>query len=145
MSEGILFHKENIKFRLNNRTELSEWLNTAVRYYSYQIIAINYIFCSDKYLLKINKQYLNHNYFTDIITFNNSADKKYLEADIFISLDRVKANSLKYKTTLNDELHRVMIHGALHLAGCSDKGKSQQARMRKAEDLWLGKRKFIQK
>jgi probable rRNA maturation factor len=145
MGVGILFHKENIKFRLNNQTELRNWLIATLQYYGFNVISINYIFCSDKYLLKINKQFLKHNYFTDIITFDNSTDKRKLEADIFISVDRVKENSKKYKISFSDELHRVMVHGALHLAGFNDKSISQQTKMRKAEDLWLSKRSFLQK
>jgi probable rRNA maturation factor len=145
MSEGILFHKENVKFRLNYQKELRSWIKAVLIHYGYRANTINYIFCSDKYLLKINKQYLKHNYFTDIITFNNSTERKKPEADIFISVDRIKENALRYNTTFPDELHRVIIHGALHLAGFNDKTKAQQLRMREAEDLWLGKRKFVQK
>jgi len=145
MSEDILFHKEIVKFRLTHQTELRDWIKSVLKFYGYQVNRVNYIFCSDKYLLKINKKYLNHNYFTDIITFDNSIKRKNVEADIFISIDRVKDNAARYKTTFRDELHRVIIHGALHLTGFNDKTKSQQSKMRKAEDLWLSKRKFAQK
>ena len=145
VSSKIQFHKENVQFRLNKQAELKSWIYAAIKAHGYSVLSINYVFCSDKYLLKMNKQYLHHNYYTDIITFNNSSEAKKLEADIFISIDRVKENGEKFKTIFNDELHRVMIHGALHLVGYNDKNKSGQAKMREAEDYWLGKRKFLQK
>ena len=88
----------------------------------------------------MNKEYLQHNYFTDIITFDNSTEKKTVEGDIFISVDMVMSNSKKFKTTFQDELHRVMIHGVLHLLGYSDKNPKAQATMRKMEDRWLERR-----
>jgi probable rRNA maturation factor len=145
MSFGITYFKQGVRFRLTHQAEVIRWIGMALKNYGYRIEGVSYIFCSDEYLLELNKQYLNHDYFTDIITFNNSSSKKNLEADIFISIDRVKENAEKYKTGFTNELHRVMIHGALHLAGFNDKNTAQQNKMRKAEDLWLGKRKFLQK
>lgn len=103
---------------------------------------INYIFCSDRYLLKMNKDYLSHNYYTDIITFDNSTSQGKVEADIFISSDRVRANAETFKSNFRDELHRVMIHGALHLMGFKDKNAKDEKAMRKAEEFWLAKRRF---
>jgi probable rRNA maturation factor len=142
VNHPIHFHKENVHFRLTKQEELKKWIASAIKSYGYSMQVINYIFCSDKYLLKINQQYLKHNYFTDIITFNNSSEEKKLEADIFISIDRVKANAVQYKTTFNDELHRVMIHGALHLVGFDDKKSSKQAEMSMEEDKWLARWNF---
>jgi rRNA maturation RNase YbeY len=90
----------------------------------------------------MNKKFLHHNYFTDIITFDNSSEPGKTEADIFISIDRVQANAKKFKTPFKDELHRVMIHGALHLIGFDDKNAANKKKMRQAEDLWLAKRSF---
>jgi rRNA maturation RNase YbeY len=141
----INLFKQEVQLRLIHQQDLMQWIHSALKKYGYSVENINYIFCTDKYLLKLNKKYLGHNYFTDVITFNNSAEKKKLEADIFISIDRIRDNAKKYNTSFTDELHRVMIHGALHLAGFNDKNAVQQKKMREAEDLWLGKRKFLQK
>jgi probable rRNA maturation factor len=136
----IHFFKEKISFRLTNSAELQKWISLAVKHHKFKIEQINFIFCSDKKLLVLNKKFLKHNYFTDIITFDNSTEKKKIEADIFISVERVTANSKKFKTTFKDELHRVIIHGVLHLLGYSDKTKKDVEKMRGAENFWLGKR-----
>ena len=128
---------------MNNSEELKKWIESAVNKNKFNIETINYIFCSDKYLLKLNKQFLNHNYFTDIITFNNSTEKKKLNADIYISVDRVKANAKRFDVTFRDELHRILVHGILHLTGFDDKNEKYRAEMRRAEDLWLMNRAFL--
>ncbi|MBX9850756.1 MAG: rRNA maturation RNase YbeY [Cytophagaceae bacterium] len=134
---SILFHKEDIRFRLNQAEKLKAALVKISRKEGFKIKGINYVFCSDAYLKKINKEYLNHNYFTDIITFDNSEEKGILEADIFISIERVKENALLFKTSFPSELKRVMIHGLLHLCGYGDKTIPQQKEMRKKEDSYL--------
>ncbi len=121
---------------------LKKWILLAFKENETAVLGINYIFCSDKYLLKLNKEYLGHNYFTDIITFDNSKEKGTAEADVFISSDRVMANAKKFKSTFRDELHRVMIHGALHLMGYDDKTPKAEKAMRQAEEYWLRKRSF---
>lgn len=99
---------------------------------------INIVFCSDAYLLSINKSFLNHNYYTDIITFDLSEHKKApIHAEIYISIDRVKENSITHKSTLKTEIHRVIFHGFLHLIGYKDKTKSQKLIMRKEEEKLL--------
>ena len=138
----IHFFKEDVKFRLLHSNELKQWIFKAFKSNKKNIQQINYIFCSDQYLLQMNKQYLKHNYFTDIITFDNSSDPKKKEADIFISIDRVKANAKAFKIPFKDELHRVMIHGALHLIGYDDKKPENKKKMKRAEDAWLEKRGF---
>lgn len=139
---SIHFFKEDIRFRLLHKTELCKWIIRAVQNHSFQLSELNFIFCSDKYLLQLNKKYLNHNYYTDIITFDNSLEKKKISGDIFISVDRVKANAEKFKTTFKDELHRVIIHGVLHLLGFNDKSEKDKRVMKRMEDEWLSKRKF---
>lgn len=141
-TSSIQFFKEDVSFRLMNAEALKKWILLAFKKNETAVIGINYIFCSDKYLLKLNKEYLGHNYFTDIITFDNSKEKGTVEADIFISSERVAANAKKFKTGFRDELHRVMIHGALHLMGYDDKTTKAEKAMRQAEDYWLGKRGF---
>lgn len=101
--------------------------------------ALSYIFCSDKYLQEINNQYLKHRTFTDIITFNYGAEEG-IEGDIFISINRVKENANKFKSDFDTELHRVIIHGVLHLIGYNDKTKTEKALMREKEDTYLSLR-----
>jgi len=90
----------------------------------------------------MNKKFLDHHFFTDIITFDNSTEPGKIESDIFISIDRVQENARKFNTLFKDELHRVMIHGALHLIGYDDKKPANKKKMQSAEDAWLEKRRF---
>jgi len=138
----IYFFKEGVSFRLLSQAAVKSWILKAFKENNNTVRDINYIFCSDKYLLKLNKEYLGHNYFTDIITFDNSTEQGMVEADIFISSERVLANAKKFGGTFKDELHRVMIHGALHLMGYKDKNARDEKAMRQAEAYWLGKRRF---
>src|ERR1041385_565742 len=103
----INFFKEKVAFRLSHQRELRQWIAGVVKSKNFELVQINYIFCNDAYLLKLNKDYLHHTTYTDIITFNNSGEKKKIEADIFISYERVKFNAGNYGTTIEDELHRV--------------------------------------
>ncbi len=100
---------------------------------------INYIFCSDNYILQINRQYLHHDYYTDIITFNY-CENNIVSGDIFISVDTVKTNAKEYNQNLENELHRVIIHGVLHLLGYNDKTETELFEMRQKEDFYLNLR-----
>ena len=102
-----------------------------------QFESLDYIFCSDEYLLEINQTYLKHDDLTDIITFNLSDGGEILKGEIYISVERVLDNSILFNTTFRDELARVVFHGALHLCGYKDKGKKEQVEMRKKEDFYL--------
>ena len=139
---SIFFFKESIKFRLSKRKQLMDWILEIIKKEGYSLSNINFIFCTDSSLRKINKKYLDHDYFTDIITFDNSVLKKTIEGDIFISIDRVIINSKKFTSSFNDELHRVMAHGVLHLIGYGDKTKSQKTVMKTREDFWLKRKTF---
>ncbi len=97
---------------------------------------LSFIFCSDNYLLEMNKNYLNHDYYTDVITFDY-CENDIVSGDIFISIDRIKENAKIYKTTFQNELHRIMIHGVLHLVGYSDKTDKEQKQMREKENFYL--------
>ncbi len=101
--------------------------------------SINIILCSDEYLVKLNEKYLKHDTFTDIITFDNS-DKEIVSGDLYISIQRVKENALTYLQNTVDELHRVIIHGILHLCGYDDKSENESAKMRAAESFYLSQR-----
>jgi rRNA maturation RNase YbeY len=98
---------------------------------------LNYIFCSDEYLLTINQQYLNHDFYTDIITFDNSEEEGIVEGDIFVSLDRIRENANELNKPFEEELFRVLAHGVLHLVGYDDINDEQELEMREKEDLYL--------
>ena len=138
----IHFFTEDTNYQLRQRTEIRLWLNTIVKKEKYVITELNYIFCSDEYLLQINKDFLKHDYYTDIITFDNSEVKGEIEGDLFISIDRVRDNAKQQQTTIKDELHRVLVHGLLHLTGYKDKTKEESILMRKKEDKALALRSF---
>lgn len=113
------------------------WLTTIVNNHKHTLAHLNYILCSDDYLLQINIEQLNHDYYTDIITFDLSEEEGVIEGDIFISVDRVKENATTNSTTFINELNRVVSHGLLHLIGFQDKTEEQKKDMRKNEDACL--------
>lgn len=129
--EAFEFHNEtlinNVKYLINN--EIKEMGDLSV------------IFCSDDYLLDVNKQYLNHNYYTDIITFDYVEDN-VISGDLFISVDRIKENAKEYETEVIRELYRVVFHGVLHLVGYNDKSDEEQVLMTEKENLYLGEVDF---
>jgi probable rRNA maturation factor len=132
---AISFFEENITFRLKERNRVKQWLRHLAAEEKFQIKELNYIFCTDEYLLKINQDYLQHDTYTDIITFDNSEEETLLEGDIFISIDRVQENAKKENVLFEDELHRIMSHGLLHLMGYKDKKKEDQFAMKVKEDF----------
>lgn len=132
------FFEQEIKARIKDKRKLSAFLDTLVReHLDVKKIQLRYIFCSDAYLLEINKQFLNHNTLTDIITFDLSETENDLTGEIYISVERVAENAEKFAKSYNDELHRVIFHGALHLCGFKDKKEDQKAEMRRQEDLCI--------
>jgi probable rRNA maturation factor len=133
----IRFFSNRQSLSLTNRGKLKSLLKKIIKSKGKNLVSINYIFCSDKELLRLNNEFLNHNYYTDILTFDLSDSKKEIIAEIFISLDRVRDNADKFKGSIKRELHRVIIHGVLHLCGHTDKTKTEMLRMRKAEDKYL--------
>jgi len=122
---------------LNERKRLKSFINFIFKSEKRDLLSLAYIFCSDDYLLKINKDFLNHDYYTDIITFNLSSSRGRVEGEVYISIDRVKENSADLNTSFQSELHRVIFHGALHLCGYKDKTTHEQKKMRMAEDKCL--------
>jgi len=139
---NIFVHAEDIVFKLTNKEKVLSWINHTISSNNKTCKQVNYIFCTDKYLLHINQHYLNHDFYTDIITFNNSDNPDEIEGDIYISLDRIKENSTSLNVKFKDELHRVMIHGVLHLIGINDKTEAEKIEMRKIEDHYLALREF---
>ena len=134
---SIRFHFLEGGFTLTDRSSLKTFIQTLFKREKKKLADLNYIFCSDDYLLDINKQYLKHNFYTDIITFGLSEPGEPISGEIYISIDRVRDNSLQFKTSLKKELHRVIFHGALHLCGYRDKKKEEELIMRKMEDKYL--------
>lgn len=132
----ISFQNLSIPFKLKEKTNLKLWIKTIIDKEKHTLGTINYMFCTDDELLEINIKHLNHNTLTDIITFDYTEDKK-ISSDIFISVDRVLENAQKFEVTFEEELHRVMIHGILHLCGYKDKSKPDAELMRKKENWAL--------
>ena len=139
---AIHFFVQDISYHLKNKNPLKAWIKETIAAEGYKLHEINYIFCNDSYLLNINQQYLDHDTYTDIITFDNSEKKGVIEGDIFISIDRIRENAAKFDTGETNELHRVMIHGALHLLGYKDKTATNKMQMTAKEDEYLSKRNF---
>lgn len=137
--QAIHFHYLVPSFHFPDRSRLKSFLANQLQKEGIDIDTINYIFCDDTYLLQINQQYLKHDTLTDIITFELSPKSQPLLSDIYISVERVKENAAIFKTSFRKELHRVIFHGALHLAGYKDKKKEDQVKMREKENEWLTK------
>ncbi len=133
----IQYFTEETEFSLNDESTITKWISQLIVENEFILCDLNYIFCSDEYLLKINKEHLGHDFYTDIITFDNSESPKEIESDIFISIDRVKENASVLNHPFEKELYRVMSHGILHLFGLHDKTDEEKKVMRKKEDHCL--------
>jgi rRNA maturation RNase YbeY len=139
----IQFHYEAIEWRLDHESEVSAWLELTARHHGFAILEINYIFADDEYVLYLNQKYLQHDTYTDILTFDYSVPgSKQLVADIYISVPRVVENAATYVSAQVDEFHRVMVHGLLHLVGYLDSTDGESAVMRQQEDFALSLRMF---
>lgn len=130
---------EEVDFTLGNKKNIATWLAEVATAEGTQIKEINYIFCSNEYLYRINIDYLNHDTYTDIITFDNSDQEEILEGDIFISIEFVKENADELNIPFEHELYRIMVHGLLHLIGYKDKHPDDKALMTSKEDFYLNK------
>ncbi len=136
----IHFFSESLSFELSNAEKTQTWLGHLINNYHKSLVELNYIFCSDDHLLKINQEYLGHDYYTDIITFDHSDSENEIEGDIFISIDRIKENAKTLSQAFDQELARALAHGLLHLFGFGDGTDSEKKRMRKKEDACLSLR-----
>jgi len=123
-------------FRLNNEKEIQQWISICIESYGFTEGELNYIFCDDEYLLKLNEEFLNHDTFTDIISFDYTLGK-LISGDIFISVERVSENAKRFSQTFDNELNRVVIHGVLHYLGFKDKCEENKLIMRTEEDKCL--------
>lgn len=130
----INFFNEDVDLPALSFPAIKKWIKKTIESYNFKTGDISFIFCSDDYLLKINQSYLNHDYFTDIITFNYNIDK-VVSGDIFISVDTVRINAVEFNATEQDEFLRVIIHGILHLIGFDDQNEDQILEMREKENI----------
>lgn len=137
---AINYFYEDISFSLPNPRKRSLWIKKAIAGEGFSLKNLNYIFCSDEHLLSINREYLQHDTYTDIVTFDNSDTEDIVEADIFISVDRVAENAGDRNISFEDELDRVLIHGVLHLVGYDDKSPAEARLMREKEEAYLSLR-----
>ena len=134
----ITFNTENIAFPPIKRQAVGNWIKHIAKLHGKRVGEVNYLFCTDEKILEVNKTYLQHDYYTDIITFDYT-ENDCISGDIFISLDTVKSNAETFNTDYLEELHRVIIHGILHLCGQNDHSDEEQAEMTRKENEALGK------
>lgn len=132
----IRFFNKDIKFNLEKKLVLKKWIKTVVEQYNCKVGDINVILCNDPYILEINQQFLSHDYYTDIITFDYS-EENVINGELYISIDTVRENAVEYGQDFPDELHRVIIHGVLHLCGLDDHNDEDIKEMREAENSAL--------
>jgi rRNA maturation RNase YbeY len=133
---AITYHAENDSMPSIKRRIVNQWISSIADCYKKKIGEIAYIFCSEEYMLKVNKQYLQHDYYTDIITFDYS-EGNTISGDIFVCTDTIKSNSEKFATSYPEELHRILIHGILHLCGINDKSLGEREIMEMNEEKAL--------
>ena len=130
---SVFYHSESIELPNINQERITAWIKEIAAKYDRSVGSVNYIFCSDEVILKVNREFLQHDYYTDIITFDYSTSES-ISGDIYISLETVETNAHKYNNNFMEELHRVIIHGILHLCGVNDKSAEEEQTMRAAED-----------
>ncbi|GHB89146.1 rRNA maturation RNase YbeY [Persicitalea jodogahamensis] len=138
----IQFFAEDVDHELPNPTKARRWLKFVIDQEEHELNSLNYIFCSDEYLLNMNREHLNHDYYTDIITFDTSDEEKQVEGEIYISIDRVNENAATANVKEDEELRRVMVHGVLHLLGYDDDTDSNKEKIRDKEDYYLKNYKY---
>lgn len=139
MKYSVNFFNEDVTYRIRHKRLLKDWIRKSILKENKNPGDINIILCTDEYLLNLNQKYLQHNDFTDVITFDNS-ENETISGDIFISIERVSENALKFSKNSKEELHRVIIHGVLHLCGYKDKIKKDFEEMRATENFHLAHR-----
>lgn len=135
----VHFFSHDIPTRLKNTSKLKYFIESIFKREMQNLDSINYIFCSDMAILEINKKYLNHDFYTDVITFDLSQDNKALSAEVYVGIDRIRDNAKQLGLSIKSELHRVLFHAALHLCGYNDKKKKDKEIMRKKENELLAK------
>jgi rRNA maturation RNase YbeY len=131
---SIQFFNADVEYRLANKTALRGWIEAVIKKEGYSLEELTIIFCSDEYLYKMNVEYLKHDTYTDIITFDLSSVKSSINGELYISIDRIKENAKTNSVTISNELHRVIIHGTLHLCGYKDKSPQSKKQMTAKEN-----------
>jgi len=134
----MIFFNYETDFKLTDEIQIQNWISECIEFYGFTEGEINYIFCDDEYLLKLNVKFLKHDTLTDIISFDYTLGK-LISGDIYISIERVAENALEFTQTIENELNRVMIHGVLHYLGFKDKTAPDKVVMRQEEETCLGK------
>lgn len=137
---AVYYYAEEVKFPDIKKRETTAWIKKVAEKYGKKIGDVSYIFCSDERILEVNREYLQHDYYTDIITFDYT-EKNRIAGDLFVSLETVKTNSERFGTEYDEELHRTIIHGILHLCGINDKGPGEREIMEQNENEALAMRK----
>lgn len=135
----ITYNTENVKMPSIRRRDTSAWIRRVAESYGKKVGEVGYLFCDDEHILQVNREYLGHDYYTDIITFDYCEDDT-LNGDLVISLDTIRTNAEQFNKAYDEELHRVIIHGILHLCGLNDKGPGERELMEAAEDRALALR-----
>jgi probable rRNA maturation factor len=141
-SMAITFHTEGVDFPAIDKKKVADWIRSVAKKYGKRTGEIAYLFCNDEQILTVNQQFLGHDYYTDIITFDYS-EEDYLSGDIFVSIDTVRSNAELYSVSFQEELYRVVIHGILHLCGIKDESEQEKEEMREAENRALEKLTFL--
>ena len=136
---SVQFFYNEVSFPFRDRNRLKIFLSEMFAHYRKPFGTLTCIFCTDEYLLQVNRDFLQHDYYTDIITFNLSEPRQPIQGEMYISIDRVTDNARQQDTSFRQELHRVIFHGVLHLCGFKDKTPTEEKNIRAAEDLWLEK------
>ncbi|MCX6269219.1 MAG: rRNA maturation RNase YbeY [Bacteroidetes bacterium] len=137
MKVEIRFFSEQIAYVIKNKSELRRWIEDVVKSEGQTAGSLNFILCTDDYLYELNYKYLKHKSLTDILTFNYNNESEYISGDIYISFPRIRENAHHYKQKIENELHRVMIHGVLHLIGYNDSTKQEKSQMTEKENFYL--------
>jgi rRNA maturation RNase YbeY len=137
----INFHTEEIEFELKQSNAIEEWLKSVIKAEESTLGELNYIFCSDEYLYKMNVEYLQHDTYTDVITFQYA--EEVVHGDVFISIDRIHDNAAHFDVTIEEELSRVLVHGLLHLLGYKDKTEIEQTEMTSKENYYLKQKEAL--
>jgi probable rRNA maturation factor len=135
--DTVNFFFRGVRPTLNHRSKLKVYIKQIFRKEKKKLAGLSYIFCTDEFLLGINQQFLKHNYYTDIITFNLGGAPEDISGEIYISVDRVKENAKIFKLSFQEELHRVIFHGVLHLCGYKDKSREESNTMRQKENYYI--------
>ena len=142
MPSNISFFNADVSYVLRAKNDLRLWLAKVFKAEGRNLESLSIILCSDEYLYKLNKQFLKHLTYTDIITFDQSTSKSSISGELYISIDRIKDNAKNLNVNVLDEIHRVIVHGSLHLCGYGDKDPKSKAKMTSSENFYLAKRRF---